>query len=72
MIIIGFINRKFIRLNYFSLAGLMDGSTTNPPALMYASSVANNDEPAVSYSTVYPLTMFLRVFLAQILILSFL
>ena len=72
LIIMGFINRKFVRLNYFSLAGLFAGSTTDPPALSYANSIANNDEPAVSYSTVYPLTMFLRVFLAQILILSFL
>ena len=71
LIIMGFINRKFIRLNYFSLAGLFAGSTTDPPALSYAGSIANNDEPAVSYSTVYPLTMFLRVFIAQILILSF-
>ena len=71
LIIMGFINRKFIRLNYFSLAGLLAGSTTDPPALSYAGSIANNDEPAVSYSTVYPLTMFLRVFIAQILILSF-
>jgi len=72
LLIMGFINRKFIRLNYFSLTGLFAGSTTDPPALSYAGSIANNDEPAVSYSTVYPLTMFLRIFLAQILILSFL
>ncbi len=72
LMIMGFINRKFIRLNYFSLAGLFAGSTTDPPALSYSGSIAGNDEPAVSYSTVYPLTMFLRVFLAQILILSFL
>jgi putative transport protein len=71
LIIMGFINRKFIKLNYFSLAGLFAGSTTDPPALSYAGSIASNDEPAVSYSTVYPLTMFLRVFIAQILILSF-
>jgi len=72
LIIMGFINRKFVRLNYFSLAGLFAGSTTDPPALSYTSSIAGNDEPAIAYSTVYPLTMFLRVFLAQILILSFL
>ena len=72
LIVMGLINGKFIKLNYFSLAGLLAGSTTDPPALAYAGSVASNDEPAVSYSTVYPLTMFLRVFLAQILILAFL
>lgn len=72
LLIMALINRKFIKLNYFSLAGLFAGSTTDPPALFYANSISGNDEPAVSYSTVYPLTMFLRVFLAQILILSFL
>jgi len=51
--------------------GLLAGSTTDPPALSYAGSIANNDQPAVSYSTVYPLTMFLRVILAQLLILAF-
>jgi putative transport protein len=49
----------------------MAGSTTDPPALSYSASIANNDQPAVSYSTVYPLTMFLRVIIAQILILAF-
>ena len=50
--------------------GLMAGSSTNPPALAY-STIAVNDEPAVAYSTVYPLTMFLRVLAAQLLILIF-
>lgn len=72
LLIAGIIGMKFLRLNYFSLAGLMAGSTTDPPALAYAGSIAGNDEPAISYSTVYPLTMFLRVFMAQILILLFL
>jgi putative transport protein len=67
----GFVGRKFARLNYFSLIGLMAGSTTDPPALSYSTSIAGNDQPAVSYSTVYPLTMFLRVIIAQILILAF-
>ncbi|HNX80230.1 MAG TPA: putative transporter [Prolixibacteraceae bacterium] len=71
LIIMGFVGRKFTRLNYFTLIGLMAGSTTDPPALSYSTSIANNDQPAVSYSTVYPLTMFLRVILAQILILAF-
>jgi putative transport protein len=71
LLIMGFIGRKFVRMNYFSLIGLMAGSTTDPPALSYSTSIANNDQPAVSYSTVYPLTMFLRVILAQILILAF-
>jgi putative transport protein len=68
LLIMGFVGRKFARLNYFALIGLMAGSTTDPPALSYAGSIAGNDQPAVSYSTVYPLTMFLRVIIAQILI----
>ena len=50
--------------------GLIAGSNTDPPALAYANKTANNDAPSVAYSTVYPLTMFLRVILAQILILA--
>ncbi len=71
LLIMGFVGRKFAGLNYFTLMGLLAGSTTDPPALSYAGSIASNDQPAVSYSTVYPLTMFLRVILAQLLILSF-
>jgi putative transport protein len=71
LIIVGIIGRKFLKMNYFSLIGLLAGSTTDPPALAYANATAGNDAPAVSYSTVYPLTMFLRVIMAQILILMF-
>lgn len=71
LLIMGIIGRKVAKLNYFPLIGLMAGSTTDPPALSYAGSISNNDQPAVSYSTVYPLTMFLRVIIAQILILIF-
>jgi putative transport protein len=52
--------------------GLLAGSMTDPPALSYANSSAGNDIPSVSYATVYPLTMFLRVITAQLLILIFL
>jgi putative transport protein len=58
-------------MNYFTLMGLLAGSSTDPPALAYSTTVAGNDAPAVAYSTVYPLTMFLRVILAQVLILAF-
>jgi putative transport protein len=51
------------------LMGLMAGSTTDPPALAYANQTANNNAPAVGYSTVYPVTMFLRILTAQLLIL---
>lgn len=71
LIIIGIIGRKGFKMNYFTLAGLLAGSTTDPPALAYASSLTSNDKPAVSYATVYPLTMFLRVMGAQLLILLF-
>jgi putative transport protein len=71
LLIMGSIGRKFAKINYFTLMGLMAGSSTNPPALAYSNSLAVNDEPAVAYSTVYPLTMFLRVLAAQLLILIF-
>lgn len=72
VLIIGLIGRKICKLNYFSLMGLIAGSMTDPPALAFANASAGNDLPAVSYATVYPLTMFLRVITAQLLILIFL
>ncbi|MDR0812044.1 MAG: putative transporter [Paludibacter sp.] len=71
VLLAGFVGRKFMKMNYFSLMGLISGSMTDPPALAYSNAIAGNDAPAISYSTVYPLTMFLRVILAQILILMF-
>ncbi|MDR0712460.1 MAG: putative transporter [Prevotellaceae bacterium] len=63
------VGRLFLKLNYFTLSGLIAGSMTDPPALAYANEAAGNDLPSVSYATVYPLTMFLRVVCAQLLIL---
>lgn len=71
LLIVGFVGRKFMKMNYFHLMGLLSGSMTDPPALAYSNSTAGNDAPSIAYSTVYPLTMFLRVVLAQILILTF-
>ncbi len=71
LIVIGIIARAKYKLNYFYILGMMSGSYTDPPALAYANKVANNDAPAVAYSTVYPLTMFMRVIAAQIVILFF-
>ena len=72
LLIIGFIARKGLKLDYFTLMGLIAGSTTDPPALAYATSQsALNDRAAVAYSTVYPLTMFLRVLTGQLMILLF-
>jgi putative transport protein len=56
-------------MNYFTLMGLLAGSTTDPPALAYANQTAGNDAPAVGYTTVYPLVMFLRIVTAQVIIL---
>lgn len=72
LIVVGFLARGKYKLNYLSIIGMMSGSYTDPPALAYANKVANNDTPAVAYSTVYPLTMFMRVIVAQILVLCFL
>lgn len=71
MLVIGIIARWRYKLNYFTIMGLLSGSMTDPPALAYANKVSGNDAPAVAYSTVYPLTMFLRVLTAQLLILCF-
>lgn len=67
--LVGLIGRYLCKLNYFTIMGLIAGSTTDPPALAYSNSVAGNSAPAVAYATVYPLTMFLRVLVAQLLIL---
>lgn len=69
LLIAGIIGRKALKLDYFTLAGLMAGSTTDPPALSYTNSTLDSTKPAVAYATVYPLTMFLRVLIAQIMIL---
>ncbi|MDE6230890.1 MAG: putative transporter [Muribaculaceae bacterium] len=72
LIVVGIIARWRYKMNYFYIIGMMSGSYTDPPALAYGNKVANNDAPAVAYSTVYPLTMFMRVVVAQVIILFFL
>lgn len=69
LLIMGTIARLRYKLNYFTLMGLIAGSNTDPPALAYSNQTAGNDAPAVGYSTVYPLSMFLRILTAQLLIL---
>lgn len=71
LLIIGCVARYFFKINYFTLMGLIAGSTTDPPALAYSNATAGNDAPSVGYATVYPLTMFLRVLTAQLMILFF-
>lgn len=69
---VGILARAKYKINYLTIMGLMSGNYTDPPALAYGNKVANNDQPAVAYSTVYPLTMFMRVIVAQVMILCFL
>lgn len=69
LLIMGVVGRLHYKMNYFTLMGLIAGSTTDPPALAFANQTAGNDAPAVGYSTVYPLTMFLRILTAQLIIL---
>lgn len=70
LLIVGTIGRLWMKLDFFSLSGLLSGSMTNPPALAYANSITgDSDRASASYATVYPLTMFLRVLTAQLIIL---
>lgn len=71
ILIIGTIARMKFHVNYFTLIGMIAGAHTDPPALAYANSVCSKEAPAVGYSTVYPLTMFLRIFTAQIIVIFF-
>ncbi|MBQ5727091.1 MAG: putative transporter [Alistipes sp.] len=70
VMLVGLFARLYLKMNYYTLMGLIAGSTTNPPALGYANTSARNDMPAVGYATVYPVVMFLRVLIAQLLILT--
>ena len=72
LVVVGCIARGHDRINLLTIMGLISGSCTDPPALAYANNSTANDQPAVAYSTVYPLTMFLRVVAAQALILCLL
>lgn len=69
LIIVSFVARYILKKNYMDILGLLSGSMTDPPALAFANSYARNDYPAVTYATVYPLTMFMRIMIAQFLIL---
>ncbi len=69
LLLVGVFARLVLKMNYYTLMGMVAGSMTDPPALAYANGVAGNDMPAVGYSTVYPVVMFLRVLTAQIFIL---
>lgn len=72
LLIIGIVARLYYKVNHFTLMGLIAGSTTDPPALAYANQVSGNDAPSVGYSTVYPLSMFLRIIAGQMILLAML
>ena len=71
ILVVGPIARMKFKFNYFTIAGMIAGTYTDPPALAYANSICSKEAPAVGYSTVYPLSMFLRIFTAQIIVLFF-
>ena len=71
ILVMGVIGRLKLKLNYFTLMGLIAGSNTDPPALAFANATAGNNAPAVGYSTVYPLSMFLRILMAQLVLIFF-
>ena len=69
ILIVGLFARLKLKMNYYTLMGLLAGSCTNPPALGFSNATSGNDMPALGYATVYPVVMFLRVLVAQLLIL---
>ncbi|MCR5199008.1 MAG: putative transporter [Prevotella sp.] len=71
ILIVGPIARMKFKFNYFTIAGMISGTYTDPPALAYSNSICSKEAPAVGYSTVYPLSMFLRILTAQLIVLFF-
>ena len=69
ILIIGTIARLRYKFNYFTIMGMLAGTYTDPPALAYANAICSREAPAIGYSTVYPLSMFLRIFTAQLIVL---
>ena len=71
ILIIGPIARWKFKFNYFTIAGMLSGTYTDPPALAYSNSICSREAPSLGYSTVYPLSMFLRILTAQLIVLFF-
>ena len=71
ILIIGPVARWKFNFNYFTIAGMLAGTYTDPPALAYSNSICTKEAPSVGYSTVYPLSMFLRILTAQLIVLFF-
>lgn len=72
ILLVSFFSRWVLKMNYFEICGLLSGSMTDPPALAYANGIAQSEAPAIAYATVYPLVMFLRILVPQLMILMFL
>ncbi len=71
LVVTGIIAKKYFKKTYFEICGLLAGASTDPPALAFATKLAGSDIPSVTYATVYPVTMILRIVAAQLLILLF-
>jgi len=69
LMLAGFIGRKMMKLNYLTLSGVLAGSMTDPPALAFSTKLTNSDYPSLAYANVYPLTMLMRILVAQIAVL---
>jgi putative transport protein len=71
LLLAAWFGRIFMKMNFVTICGMLSGSMTDPPALAFANAVNNSDAPSVAYATVYPLTMLLRILVAQLLIVFF-
>ena len=71
LIVAAFLSRCVMKMNFLAICGLLAGSMTDPPALSFAEKTTSSELPAVSYATVYALTMFLRIIFAQLLVIIF-
>jgi putative transport protein len=69
LMIVGLVARRFFKLDYPTICGVLAGSMTDPPALPFATGITKSDQPLVTYAAVYPLVMILRVFIVQVLVL---
>lgn len=67
----GYRSFKWLKIDFGTMAGMLCGSMANPMALNYANDTIPGDNPSVAYATVYPLCMFLRVIIAQVLLMFF-
>ena len=72
VILVAIVSIKWMKIDFGSVAGMLCGSMSNPMALNYVNSTVDSDAPSVAYATVYPLTMFVRVIMAQVILMLFL